>query len=282
MTRLLTFARLVRLPNVFTATADVSVGLLAGQIGGPTAFAILGASACLYASGIVWNDYFDRKIDAVERPGRPIPSGAVSAQLARMLAIVLMISGLALAWFVSPATGWHSVALAMLILGYNAGLKSTTLGPMAMGGCRAVNVLLGFATTSVNWSLEIASATIVGIYIVGITVFARDEAGLSRRSRLTFGAAVVLTSILAAAVVPTHGSAHLYLLAALFAFLSSRAVFAWQNPHSGPVQRFVKAGILGLIVLDSALAVALAGPIGLAVLVWLLPAFALGRWVYST
>jgi 4-hydroxybenzoate polyprenyltransferase len=270
------------LPNVFTATADISVGLLAGQVGGSTAFATLGASACLYASGIVWNDYFDRKIDAVERPDRPIPSGAVPEHLARMLAIGLMVMGLALGWLASPSAGWHAGLLAVLILAYNAGLKSSALGPIAMGGCRAVNILLGFSGTTVDWPLRIACAAVVGSYIVGITIFARDEAGLSRRSRLALGAAIVLIATLAAGTIPAVGSVQLYLLAALFTLLATRAHAAWQDAKPSTVQRFVKTGILGLIVLDAALAVALAGPIGLAVLVWLLPAVAVGRWVYST
>src|SRR2546430_2791969 len=72
---------LVRPPNVFTAVADSAAGLLlarrAGPLAGDPGLWCLAASACLYLGGIALNDYFDRHVDAVERPERPIPSGAV-------------------------------------------------------------------------------------------------------------------------------------------------------------------------------------------------------------
>lgn len=97
MDRSLAFARLVRLPNVFTALADVSIGLV---VTGPSIQAVaslLGASACLYSAGMAWNDYFDLHIDFVERPERPIPSGAITVEIARLVAVGLSITGLMLA-----------------------------------------------------------------------------------------------------------------------------------------------------------------------------------------
>ena len=48
---------------------------------------LLVATATLYAGGIVFNDYFDRTLDAVERPERPIPerprSGAAGSGVRR-------------------------------------------------------------------------------------------------------------------------------------------------------------------------------------------------------
>src|SRR3989475_10761474 len=77
---------LVRPPNVFTAVADSAAGLLlarrAGPVAGDPGLWCLAASACLYLGGIALNDYFDREVDAVERPERPIPSGAVPPAVA--------------------------------------------------------------------------------------------------------------------------------------------------------------------------------------------------------
>jgi 4-hydroxybenzoate polyprenyltransferase len=77
-------AKLVRLPNVFTALADIAVGALALAVwgawpaAGGLAFALLFvASACLYSAGMVWNDFFDIEQDRRERPNRPIASGRV-------------------------------------------------------------------------------------------------------------------------------------------------------------------------------------------------------------
>src|SRR5262249_61032160 len=64
--RLKPYAQLIRLPNVFTALADICLGALAvGALPGrwlPFTFLLL-ASACLYSAGMVWNDYFDFEQD---------------------------------------------------------------------------------------------------------------------------------------------------------------------------------------------------------------------------
>src|SRR4051794_15800867 len=89
----LPYARLLRVPNVFTAVADIA---LAGLVGGaPTAtctgFLLLAlASACLYCSGMAWNDFFDVEQDMRERPYRPLPSGQVTPGTAWKLAAALM------------------------------------------------------------------------------------------------------------------------------------------------------------------------------------------------
>ena len=81
MSRIRAYAQLVRLPNVFTALADICLGaLVAGTTDVPRmAFVcVLLASACLYSGGMVWNDFFDVEQDRRERPFRPLPSGRIS------------------------------------------------------------------------------------------------------------------------------------------------------------------------------------------------------------
>src|SRR3954454_3550433 len=80
-----TYAQLVRLPNVFTAMADICLGGVAagGLIERWAMFALLlPASACLYCGGMVWNDVFDVEQDRRERPFRPLPSGRISRRRA--------------------------------------------------------------------------------------------------------------------------------------------------------------------------------------------------------
>src|SRR6188472_522772 len=70
--RWLAYAQLVRLPNVFTAMADI---VLAGAATGAildhfaSFVCILLSSSLLYMGGMVWNDWFDVKQDRRERPG---------------------------------------------------------------------------------------------------------------------------------------------------------------------------------------------------------------------
>ena len=65
--------------------ADILCGFLVGAAisgaGEPNWFVLpwlLLSSAGLYLGGMVLNDVFDARLDAVERPERPIPSGRVS------------------------------------------------------------------------------------------------------------------------------------------------------------------------------------------------------------
>src|SRR2546423_1408094 len=110
MSRVRAYAQLVRLPNVFTALADICLGAVAGAaVGGPAAGAwwprsawLLGSSACLYGAGMVWNDYFDLEQDRKERPFRPLPSGRIRPAAAARLGAALLAAGLALA----AASGW--------------------------------------------------------------------------------------------------------------------------------------------------------------------------------
>ena len=66
----------------------------------PTVRAAAAVLATVFAvgAGNAINDYFDREIDRVNRPGRPIPRGAVSPRVALAFAVVLFLvaTGLAL------------------------------------------------------------------------------------------------------------------------------------------------------------------------------------------
>src|SRR5262249_41935882 len=95
--RLLAFAQLLPLPNVFTACADIALATCVGAAvlsSVPdwfwlSAVMLALASGCLYLAGMVWNDFFDRAEDAESRPLRPIPSRRVSVRAAVLLGIAL-------------------------------------------------------------------------------------------------------------------------------------------------------------------------------------------------
>ena len=100
----------------------------------------------LYAAGTALNDVFDLEIDRAERPGRPLPSGRVSAAVGRLArrpgAAGRPGAGLASG---SVVSGIVAAILAGCILAYDAGLKHTPLGPVFMGACRGLNLLLGMS-----------------------------------------------------------------------------------------------------------------------------------------
>src|SRR6516164_5997283 len=100
MDRLRPYAQLVRLPNVFTALADITLAALAAHALPEHALTFLIlclASACLYCGGMVWNDVFDVEQDRHERPFRPIASGRVRRPVAVIFGSFLLAAGVGFA-----------------------------------------------------------------------------------------------------------------------------------------------------------------------------------------
>ncbi|HEX5272266.1 MAG TPA: UbiA family prenyltransferase [Gemmataceae bacterium] len=307
MDRLRPYFQLVRLPNVFTALADIALAALATwavqdqPLGRhlPAFLLLCLASACLYCGGMVWNDFFDVEQDRHERPFRPIPSGRVSLRTAGLLGGVLLAAGtlFAILSALTHAAGGRAapIVIALLlagaILAYDGWLKRSGMGPVAMGACRFLNVLLGLTVAGTpidrwGWLL----ALVVGLYIAGVTWFARTEARVSNQTALGGAAAVMLAALLLAVPVPAlspAGSASPlfpYLLVVLGFLVGIPASKAIAGPTPGNVQAAVKRSLMGLVVLDAVLATAVAGTVGLAVLVLLVPILYLGRWrwLYAT
>jgi 4-hydroxybenzoate polyprenyltransferase len=296
-------AQLVRLPNVFTALSDIGLGWLCAVAVGaangrwPSFALLLAASACLYSAGMVWNDFFDVEQDRQERPFRPLPSGRIALHHAVVVGTLLFCLG----WLSARAAGlliaedhWvipglAAILVAMILL-YDGWLKRTWMGPLGMGACRFLNVLLGLApaTALVAWGLRVHLAGIVGLYVVGVTWLARTEARASSAAALAGGGSVMLGALVLALplplwVEPGESSALFPFLLVLFGFVVGVPVArAIRHPLPSRVQAAVKRAVLGLIALDAILATTIAGGIGLFLLLLLVPALYLGRWIYST
>jgi len=71
------------------------------------------------ASQIV-NDWYDRDVDAVNEPDRPIPSGRMPGNLAFYYAIVWSLLSLVLAQFLGPVVFWATVIGLILAWAYSA------------------------------------------------------------------------------------------------------------------------------------------------------------------
>lgn len=303
--RVLAYLRLLRLPTVFTALADIFLGFLLMHptlVGDeatrslPTFLVLCLASAGLYLSGMVFNDYFDRSIDAQERPHRPIPSGAISPAAAFRLAAALMLVGLVAAGSVGFPSLLVAIALCVLVFGYDSGLKKTPLGPLVMGGCRAGNVLLGASAVAsagdILQSPQLPIALGLGTYIVGVTLFARQEATVSRRGSLLAAAVVINLGVVALAmlinksitVLAEHRLPALGILAMILFTLDRRLAVAIMQPTPAVVQVAIKVLLLSLVVLDATLVFAFNGNVemAMATVAMLIPAIGLSRLIAMT
>lgn len=304
---------LVRLPNIFTSITDVMAGywfVSSALIVSWRLIALCLASGCLYAYGIVLNDIADIEIDRRERPNRPLPSGRISIRAARRLMVALAITGIALAALAGLDTTVESpgfvvdgfdprplgvaVALIVAIASYDLLAKGTVLGPLNMGACRGLNLILGMCA---GWwfthDIGLLAIAAMVLYVASLTYFGFSEAERSRRFRLVTGSggiclAILLLGLLIAGktIVAERNSGDHFLLVAWFFLLihvSRMSLRAIRSPDPRHVQRAMKVFILGIIVFDALLASSAQGWIaGLVVLALLAPTVFAGRRLYST
>ena len=176
-----TWCRLLRVPNLFTVPGDVLAGYLLAS-GGKLDWPVLGGAGAvvlIYCGGLLLNDYFDRGIDAQERPDRPLPSGAADPLIVLGAGIVALFLGIGVAYGAGEeAGGLIGAGIAVAALIYDAGAKRVKwLGPLVMGLCRTGSVLLGAALAGnlkATPALVAAGANLV--YITVVTFVALREA----------------------------------------------------------------------------------------------------------
>ena len=220
--------RLLRVPNLLTVPGDVLSGFFLAMVSlracgvdvsvsqfVPALALCLCASLCLYAAGLVFNDVADLAVDAVERPSRPLPSGAIGRRAASMAGVCFVLAGLAAARFagecsldaegacsapalfagtpaelpLSPALlAAAALAVAACVYDIPAVCRRFAFPAVAlMGVCRGLDVLLGAALLvplAAGRGLDpvqafgtpAAGALAVAAYVAAFSLCARGEA----------------------------------------------------------------------------------------------------------
>jgi 4-hydroxybenzoate polyprenyltransferase len=265
------YLRLARPANLPTAAADILAGAaISGLFMGVAQNADWGtskmvgllllvfSSVFLYAAGVVLNDVFDHKLDKVERPERPIPSGLIPVQSAAIFGGVLMNLGVLFSFLVGTASGMLALTLGLSILLYDAlGKHHSFFGPLNMGICRGLNLLLGISILGdfTNWGYFIFPV----IYIAAITLISRGEVHGDNKSHIVFAGG--LYGIVILGIVVLFSTSGLNVLQAipfllLFAYLIFRPLLRAYGENSPKnIKKAVMAGVISIIVLDATLAV---------------------------
>jgi len=316
MSKLSDYFRLMRISLLPTAWSNVLLGFALTSPDAPSWISLallLVCSSCLYLSGMVLNDAFDYKLDLTERPERVLPSGKISVRTAKLLGFGLMAIGIAVAAFISiergktglilvrPTLGC-AVALAALILYYNLRAKGTILGPVVMGLCRMLNVLLGCSLDKFEYGIWFVPLAI-GIYVAGVTWFARDENKTGERPNLLFGAALMTLSagllfwypftqffsynyqLRLLRTPPNHGFLFVGLLAMMLFPVARKVIVAISTKSSSDVKQAVITSLLTIIMIDASicyLALPATPAYALAVATLVIPAYLMSRRIMAT
>lgn len=253
----------MRPANLITAFADILAGMAIAGLHFTTDNFLWGnaillsiSTIGLYGGGVVFNDVFDAELDAIERPERAIPSGRVSIQNATILGISLLFVGILTAFMVSQMSGILAIIISILALFYDRfGKHNNFFGPINMGLCRGVNLLLGISIINPSvyewWWVSIVPI----IYISAITMISRGEVQGGNKNHLYFAAFLyVLVSIFHGYVAFSLGN---ITWAIVFILLHILLIFmpliqAIISPIGSNIGKAVKAGVLSLIVMDAA------------------------------
>jgi len=147
MRRLGGFLLIIRPVNCLMIGFSVLIGqFLAGEDIPVFPDSILGFTTAftLAAAAMVINDYYDREIDAINEPGRPIPSGTVSPVEALAYATILEIIGLVAAALSNQKCLVITVITILVSILYNTkGKRTGLLGNFMVSSCVTMPFIYG-------------------------------------------------------------------------------------------------------------------------------------------
>lgn len=271
--KLKAYLQLARISNLPTVFSNVLVGAAAlasiAEVPDwtPALFTMVAVSL-FYTGGMALNDLTDRNIDRLERPQRPIPSGALSVfEVASFVGLCFTL-GFGICLFAAPLSLLPAAALLVSIILYNLFHKRWTGSLIFMGLCRASVYIIG--ACAMSWPVPIKydvfdapyyevfflpydlfiAAAILALYIIGLTLVAQKEASGGLGFRRWLAAALVLIPIPALFLMPVFDlrwTAPAMLILTLWLIRSAR--FIWQSPPK--VVPAVLGWLAGISLLDA-------------------------------
>jgi 4-hydroxybenzoate polyprenyltransferase len=281
LTALARLGRVSNLPTVWTNVLAATV-LAGGEWRNLRTGVVLVAMSLFYVGGMYLNDYFDRAIDARERPTRPIPAGDLAAGTVAAIGFALLAGGVVSMAVLGQATLPAGLALALAVVGYDVWHKGNPAGPVVMGLCRAL-VYVGAAAAAVGGVRPVVTVTALAMlaYVAGITYAAQQES-YDRIGNLWPLAALAAPAVVALAIA-TDGALAIAAVSLLAAWTAAAVHLLMRRPVAGSVSRAVSWLIAGISLADAAL-VAGTGAVAAAALAVLGCAATLvaQRWVAGT
>lgn len=125
----------------------------------------------LTAASMAINDYYDREIDAVNEPSRPIPSGAVKTKEALALASLLTLIGFAFAYLTNYFCLLIALIAWIIFVTYTTiGKRSGLPGNFLVSACVAIPFIYGSLLIA-NGSMNILGDVMPNVLVFVAMVF---------------------------------------------------------------------------------------------------------------
>jgi geranylgeranylglycerol-phosphate geranylgeranyltransferase len=152
-----------------------------------TVLLIFFSMACITSAGFAVNDYFDKESDAVIKPKRPLPSGALSLRQVVAISVILFVVGLALASLINVLSFVLLLMDSTLLLAYSALVKrkSGFVANALVGILTGTAFVFGEATVSNTISIISLSLYPIAFGTIGGNVL-RDILSLEGDSRVGY------------------------------------------------------------------------------------------------
>lgn len=129
------FLYLIRFPNLvlvvlsqsLVQTCLLSSGLDLGKLLAPDFWALTLSTVLVAAAGYIINDYYDVKIDAINKPDRMVVGKIIRRRRAMFAHMLLSFTGVAIGLWLSIPVGLINAGAVLLLWGYSARLKKMML-----------------------------------------------------------------------------------------------------------------------------------------------------------
>ncbi len=152
-----------------------------------TVLLIFFSMACITSAGFSINDYYDRESDAIIKPKRPIPSGALSLKQVVIISTAFFAIGLGLASLINPLSFLILLIDSILLMVYSAIVKKKSgfVANILVGILTGTAFIYGEATVSNNITMISLSLYPIAFGTIGGNVL-RDILSLEGDSKVGY------------------------------------------------------------------------------------------------
>jgi geranylgeranylglycerol-phosphate geranylgeranyltransferase len=256
---------LLRPHNVLAAFLAVAAGYSMGG-GAHYPWMLLAAVSIAAGAGNVINDYYDREIDRVNKPGRPIPSGSIGPKTALLLYIVLLalltaslflLSGVQIIWLSSWVVMLHiySMILKRKLLAGNLAVSILTSSGFVLGAYSAGNIEAGVIPAIYTFFFIMAREIVKDCEdIDGDYIFGAETLAVATGEEKAMKAAAVIFLLLTLAfpvpyIAGVYGGTYLVIiLIGVVPITLISSYLAFRNRRAGLISQILKIGIFSGII----------------------------------